>query len=235
MREISLHVLDLVRNSLEAGADWIEIEVRENRRADTLVVRVRDNGRGMDGEALRRAADPFYTTRSTRRVGLGLALFKAAAEQCGGELMLESREGEGTTVTVTFQHSHWDREPLGNMAATLIVILAGSPDLGLVYRHTVDGNTFEFSAGDARRRLEDVPIDYPKVLEWLEGYFRQSINNLYGGDRNDQVAGRTGSFTPEGAGRVAAAGGRCRNQGRRRHGDLRYRCRSPRGDGGHPG
>lgn len=185
MREISLHILDLVQNGLEAGASRVGIEVHEDRKSDALVVKVCDNGRGMTAEDVKQAVDPFFTTRSVRRIGLGLALLKLAAEQSEGKLKLESQVGEGTTVTASFRYSHWDRAPLGDMATTLMVILAGNPKLNLTYQHTVDQARFDFDTDEVRQRLEDVPINHPRVLDWLRDYFQQSINKLYRGDQID--------------------------------------------------
>jgi len=185
MREISLHVLDLIQNSLEAGANSIDIYVEEDRVADRLLVRVNDNGKGMDPQTLQQAADAFFTTRKTRRVGLGLALLKASAEQCDGKMNLESQKGVGTTVTITFRYSHWDRMPLGDMATTLMVVQAGHPDIQLKYHHWVDGRDFRFQTGEVCQRLGNVPINHPAVLDWLKGYLQQNIQNLYGGDCDD--------------------------------------------------
>jgi anti-sigma regulatory factor (Ser/Thr protein kinase) len=185
MHEISLHVLDLVQNSLEAGASSIEIHVEEDLAADLFRVSVKDNGRGMDAETLQQVTDPFYTTRSTRRVGLGLSLLKAAAEQCAGKMIVESQKGVGTTVTAVFRHSHWDRMPLGDMATTIMVILAGHPELVLIYRHQVDGKSFCFQLGEVRQRLENLPVNHPAVLHWLKDYLREAIQNLYGGEFDD--------------------------------------------------
>jgi hypothetical protein len=184
MQEISLYVLDVVQNCLAAGASRVEIEVVEDRASDVFRLTIRDNGRGMDAGARQRATDPFYTTRTTRKVGLGLPLLKAAAEQCGGGMRLSSAPGRGTTVEATFQHSSWDRAPLGDMASTLTVTLAGNPELELCYRHKVDGRVFEFRTEDAKEKLQGVPINLPSVLEWLKEYLQQAIKNLYGGDRN---------------------------------------------------
>jgi len=135
MRELSLHILDAMQNSLEAGATLIELTIEEDLKADRLTITVRDNGRGMAEEQLARIADPFFTTRSTRHVGLGIPLFKAAAEHCNGALTVTSRLGEGTTLQATFQHSHIDRAPLGDIAGTLLAVILGQKcDVHYVHR-----------------------------------------------------------------------------------------------------
>lgn len=181
MRELSLHILDLVENSLEAGATQVEIEIREDLKQDLFCFRVRDNGRGMDEDTLQHAADAFYTKRCTRKFGFGLPLLKAACERCEGKLVLESKPWQGTIVTATFRYSHWDRAPLGDIATTIFLVLAGRPDVKLYYRHWVDGKSFEFSSEEVKRRLGPVPLNHVAVLDWLKGYLAENIGHLYGG------------------------------------------------------
>jgi phosphoglycerate-specific signal transduction histidine kinase len=120
MRDISLHILDIVNNSLAAGADLIEILVVEETTADRLRLTIKDNGRGMDSELLDRVTSPFVTSRTTRRVGLGLSLLKAACDRSGGRLDIESEPGKGTTINACFKYSNIDRPPLGSVADTII-------------------------------------------------------------------------------------------------------------------
>jgi len=179
MRELSLHVLDLLENALEAGATQVEVEIREELAHDRLTLIVRDNGRGMDAETARRALDPFFTTRSTRHVGLGLPLLAAAARRCDGDLSLESAPGQGTTVTATFRHSHLDRAPLGDMAATLLAFLLsreGNPPQ-LRYRHWWDDTTFEFDSAAIQAEAGGLPFSYPPLRDWLHDYLRDSLNS----------------------------------------------------------
>ena len=115
MRELSLNVLDIAQNSIAAGASLTEITVEEDTAADRVVIIVKDDGRGMTPEQVRRVSDPFYTTRTTRKVGMGIPLFRMAAEMAGGGLTIDSTPGVGTTVTASFVRSHIDRMPLGDM------------------------------------------------------------------------------------------------------------------------
>ena len=126
MREIALHLLDLAENSVSAGAKNITIAICEDQRADKLTTSIADDGRGMDAETVKKVIDPFYTSRTTRKVGLGIPLFKGAAEDCNGTLTIASTPGLGTTVTATFQHSHIDRMPLGNLPETFLGLTVGS-------------------------------------------------------------------------------------------------------------
>lgn len=173
MRELALHVLDVVENSLRAGASLVEITVEEDSRADTLVITVRDDGEGMDEETLARALDPFFTTKTTRRVGLGLSLFREAARRTGGELEVRSTRGHGTTVVARFGRSHVDRQPLGDMASTVQAALAQNPRVDIVYLHRVDGEEYLFDTRHLRALLEDVPLNAPEVLSLVGSLIRE--------------------------------------------------------------
>lgn len=187
MEELALHILDLVQNSLAAGATEVVIEIKEDAAGDSLVITVTDNGSGMDQEFVRRVLDPFTTTRATRRVGLGLSLLAMAARQTGGDVQVSSEKGKGTTVTATFGLQHWDRPPLGDLPATLVTVLAGAPKLDLTYRHTVDGRTFTFRSREIKNRLGEVPINDPKVLTFLRRYLQEALTSLHGGGGDDDA------------------------------------------------
>jgi len=179
VRELSLHILDLVENSLAAGATEIEVMIEENLEKDRLTIIVSDNGRGMDAETARKALDPFFTTRTTRHVGLGLPLLKAAAERCDGRLTLESKPGKGTKVTVEFRRSHIDRAPLGNMPATLLTMLLSQRPVDIRYIHRLDGRQFMMDTREFRSALGEVPLSHPQVRGWLLDYIKQGEESLY--------------------------------------------------------
>lgn len=178
MRELSLHILDLLQNALEAGATQVDLNIVEDLAADRLTITVRDNGRGMDAETARQAVDPFFTTRTTRHVGLGLPLLAQAAELCEGGLTLQSACGQGTTVTASFRHSHLDRAPLGNIADTLLAFLLSKQEVRLRYRHQVNGKTFEFDTADLQAELGEVPLSHPQVWPWLGEYIAEGKAEL---------------------------------------------------------
>ena len=115
MRELSLHILDIAQNSIKAEAECLRIAVIEDLINDKLTIKIKDDGTGMDADTVKKVVDPFYTTRTTRKVGLGIPLFKLSAEQCGGYFEIKSQLGIGTEITAVFKHSHIDRVPLGNM------------------------------------------------------------------------------------------------------------------------
>ena len=135
MEDLSLHILDIVENSLRSDAKVIEISVVEDEEQDLLTLEIKDDGRGMDPEKAKRAADPFFTTKPGRRFGLGLALLAQAAREAGGAFGISSSPGAGTTVRATFGYGHPDRKPLGDIPATLQTLVAGHPEVGFVYEH----------------------------------------------------------------------------------------------------
>ena len=177
MRELSLHILDILQNSIEAGATLVELTIEEDLSTDRLAITVGDNGRGMSEAQVARIFDPFYTTRKTRHVGLGLPLFKVAAQRCNGDLTVNSQLGQGTTVRATFQHSHIDRAPLGDMTGTLLaVILANKCDLR--YIHRVDGKEFEFHTASLKAELGEIPLTQPAVRQWLQKFIAEGERDL---------------------------------------------------------
>lgn len=173
-------MLDLLENAIEAGATRIELTITDDSAEDRLTIEVADNGRGMTEQAIRRAADPFYTSRTTRHVGLGLPLLEAAARRCNGELTITSRPGAGTRVRATFQKSHIDRAPLGDMANTLLAVLLSEREVDLRYRHRVDDREFSFDTAEMREALQGVPFSHPAVRAWLEDFLREGYAELYG-------------------------------------------------------
>lgn len=180
MEEISLHVLDIAQNSVAAGARHIAISIREHTAADRLTVSITDDGGGINPEILSTAADPFTTTRTTRKVGLGLALLEAACRAAGGILTVTSGS-DGTCVTATFQLAHVDRAPLGDIASTLIALIAANPGIRISYEHEVNGREFTFDSDEAEECLEDLDVRSPLVLQWLHGYLDEHLDGLYQG------------------------------------------------------
>jgi len=188
MRELSLHILDILQNSIEAGATLVELTIEEDLVTDRLNITVDDDGRGMSEAQATRIFDPFYTTRKTRHVGLGLPLFKAAAERCNGDLIVTSQLGKGTTIRAAFQHSHIDRAPLGDVISTLLsFILANKCDLHYIHRvkkrrqedmgTQTHGDTetveFEFHTAAIKAEMGDVPLTHPQVRRWLQEFIAE--------------------------------------------------------------
>lgn len=178
LKELSLHILDLVQNSIGAGATEIKIKIIEDLGADRMEIIIEDNGRGMPEEFLENVLDPFTTTRTTRKVGLGLPLFQAAAQRCEGDLKITSEEEKGTKVKVTFRHSHIDRVPLGKIEDTIVTIIQGNPELDIYYYHAIDDQEFVFTTSEVRQRLEDVSLNEPAVIKFIEEYISENLAQL---------------------------------------------------------
>ncbi len=167
MLELSMHILDIAQNSLAAGATRVEIRVLEDWAEDVLRIEVRDNGRGISPETVARVTDPFFTSRTTREVGLGLPLLKDAAERCEGALEIQSEEGRGTAVCARFRLGHFDRAPLGDMAQTMEVLIAANPQIEFLYEHRVNGETYSLETREMKEVLGPVGLDDPAVLDFI--------------------------------------------------------------------
>lgn len=179
MRELSLHILDIAQNSIVAEADEIRIAIIEDSETDRLAICIKDDGKGMDAETLRKVVDPFYTTRTTRKVGLGIPMFKQAAEQCDGSFSITSDLGVGTKIIAEFKHSHIDRMPLGNMSDTLITIINSSDKIDLNYTHEVNNEKFTLCTRDIKKTLGELPITNLDVLIWLRDYIKENLEEIY--------------------------------------------------------
>jgi hypothetical protein len=174
MEDLSLHILDIVENSTMAGATLIEIVINENREKGLLEIIIRDNGPGMNKEMVDKVTDPFVTTRTTRRVGLGLSFFKQSAEEAGGHFDIQSEQGRGTEVKASFQTGHIDRKPLGDIGSTMISLILGNPEIDFVYESNLDGNEIEFDTREIREELGgSITITDPAVLDLIKGLFEE--------------------------------------------------------------
>jgi anti-sigma regulatory factor (Ser/Thr protein kinase) len=178
MRELSLHILDIAENSINAGANFIYITVDEQRNNNCVIICIEDNGPGIPNDMLNTITDPFVTTRTTRKVGLGLSLFEAAAKQCDGTFTIDSSPNKGTTVTATFAFDHIDRAPVGDMAATITTLMAGNPDIDFLYIHKINKTNFTLDTREIKRELEGVPLSEPAVIHQLTGLIRKELEKL---------------------------------------------------------
>jgi anti-sigma regulatory factor (Ser/Thr protein kinase) len=182
MKELALHILDLAQNSITAGADLIKITINESIQSDTLVIILEDNGCGMDIAQVEKVKDPFVTSRTSRKVGLGIPLMLAACQRCEGDLSIESQRNVGTKLVASFKRSHIDRAPIGNMTETIISLIIGSEKVDFIYEHTIDQEKFYFDTREIRETLgEEVPICSPEVLDWVKDYIEEGLSNLRGG------------------------------------------------------
>ena len=179
MRELSLNILDVAQNSITAGASLITIEVKENTVDKTMLIGIYDNGKGMSEEQVKSVVDPFFTTRTTRKVGMGIPLFKMAAEQTGGGLEIESELGVGTSVRAYFKTDSVDFTPLGDMASTVQMLITMNTDRDFVYKHTVNEKEFVADTREIKEILGDVPLDTYEVSQWLLEFIKENTEVLY--------------------------------------------------------
>jgi len=179
MQDISLHILDIIQNSIKAEATAISIVL--SAEDGFLNLMVKDNGIGMDQELLQKATDPFVTSRTTRRVGLGLPLLKDSAELAGGKLEIRSKPGEGTEVVASFRIDHIDRRPLGDLAETIISVVMSEPSIELEIELSSQKNTFVFNTAEIKNRLDGVSITELDIINWLKEYLKEGITETFGG------------------------------------------------------
>lgn len=137
MEELSLHILDIAENSIRAGATRIEIYIHEDAKNDVLTIKIKDNGAGMDKETLKKVRDPFFTTKASKKWGLGIPLLAHAARQSGGNIKIHSKPGAGTTLVATFAHSHIDRQPMGDIEETLKALIIANPGIDFAFKHRI--------------------------------------------------------------------------------------------------
>ena len=167
MQELSLNILDIATNSVRAGASKIEITVEKCTADKRLDITIEDDGCGMTPEQVEHVTDPFFTTRTTRSIGLGVPLFKMTAEMTGGSFEIRSQPGKGTVVTAHYHYGHIDMRPLGDLPATVTALIAGSPKIRFVYRYKVDGQEFVLDTDEIKAVLEGVDITSSEILTFL--------------------------------------------------------------------
>jgi anti-sigma regulatory factor (Ser/Thr protein kinase) len=178
MIELALHILDIAENSVRAGAKTVFIDITEDRMKDRLEIEIRDNGAGMDEATLEKAMDPFYTSKKVRRVGLGLPMLREAAIRAGGSFTIDSHVGVGTRVSVGFQLSHIDRQPLGDLAGAFMVLIAGNADVDFVCRHECGGRVFTLDTREIRSEMGDIPMNHTEVLRFIRQHIMEGLKDI---------------------------------------------------------
>jgi hypothetical protein len=178
MKTLSDHILDIVQNSISANATLIEIIVEEDKKKDLCILRIIDNGCGMNKEMLEQATNPFFTTRKTRKVGLGLSLLKQNAEMANGNLKIMSELNKGTEVEATFQHSNIDRPELGDVWNTFYLTMLGNKNIEFVYRHKTNNGEFEISSNEIKNSIEGVSMQQPEIREAITDLIRNNIKDI---------------------------------------------------------
>ncbi len=178
MNDLSMHVLDIVQNSITAGASLIGIEVSENIRKNTLTIRISDNGKGMSPEQLTQVANPYFTTRTTRKIGLGVPLFKQNAEMSGGSFNIESKTNKGTAVTAVFGYNHLDRPPLGNMANAIMLLVSANPSIDFIYTYRYNAQTYIFDTREVKEAISPIPVNEPQIIRMLTEMIRENCKDI---------------------------------------------------------
>ena len=181
MKELSLNILDITQNSISANASLVTVSVIKDSKSNLLTLSIEDNGKGMSEDFLRNVCDPFTTTRTTRKVGMGIPLLKMAAEQAGGKFEIKSEVGVGTVVLATFQLDNIDRIPLGDVGQTMSALASCNEHVDFIYRHTADGQEFCFDTKEIKEALGGVPLNEPDVVIWMQEYIREGIQSINGG------------------------------------------------------
>ncbi len=178
MEELSLHIIDLVENSKRAGAKNIKVEIKMWEREDLMCLSVLDDGCGMEKDEAIKALNPFYTTKTEKKVGLGIPLLKQNAEMCGGSFELKSEKGKGTFVKACFKLSHIDRPPLGEIDDTILTLIVGSPEFNIEFEVSYDENEFFISTKELKEILGSVPLCNPEVIRFLKNYIFEGLSFL---------------------------------------------------------
>ena len=175
MKEIALHILDLMENSVRAKATVIKLTIRESLSNNIYSVCIEDNGVGMSPKFVARVTDPYTTTRSTRKVGLGLPLIKMNTERAGGGLSIESEEGRGTRLSFWYAHDNWDRPPLGDISGTIVMLCANNEDKRIIYKHITDSGEYIFDTMEVKEALGDMSINNYDIIKYLKEMINENI------------------------------------------------------------
>ncbi len=178
MKDLALHILDILQNSVTAGATLVKLQIDEIPAKDEYLVSFIDNGKGMDAKMVQHVTDPFFTTRTTRKVGLGLPLLKQNAERTGGSMTIQSEPGKGTEVDVRFVYSHIDRLPTGDISGTLALTVSSYPAINFIYTHTTPEGTFIFDTIEIKETLGDLPINNPQVIAFMKDLISDNLKEI---------------------------------------------------------
>lgn len=185
MRDLSLHILDIVQNSITALASNINVRISVDPKREFLILEIEDNGVGMGGDLAVKAEDPFVTSRTTRKVGLGIPLLKESALKCNGNFNIFSEKNEGTKIIAAFKVSHIDRLPIGEIGETLVAAISANPHITFILKLNSEKGFFRLDTGEIVKTLGDVSITEFEVLKWLKEYIDEGIKNIFGGVLNE--------------------------------------------------
>jgi hypothetical protein len=187
MKDISMHILDIVQNSINAKADLIEIEINEKlNKENTFIIRIRDNGTGISSENLDKVNDPFFTT-GEKKTGLGLSLLEQNARMTGGYLNIESGNGTGTSITACFGYDHIDRQPLGEIATTIGGLIRANPKIDFVYIHAVNDRNFKLDTRQVKVEIGNIRINNSRIISFLQEMIHENLEELNQATKNEIV------------------------------------------------
>jgi len=178
MEDLSLHILDIAENSIQARAKNISISIQENMQKDILSLDINDNGCGMDEKTLKEALNPFFTTKKERRFGLGLSMLAESARAANGQFSIESKPGKGTHIRATFQASHIDRKPLGDISTTLLTLIIGNPEIDIVYTHTLDRFNYLLDTQKIKKQMNGIPLSSPEGMKFIRKNIKEGFKRL---------------------------------------------------------
>ncbi|MFZ4399026.1 MAG: ATP-binding protein [Bacteroidales bacterium] len=167
MKELSLHILDILQNSITAGADLIELIINENKVENLYSIIIKDNGKGMSSEMLAKVTDPFFTSRTTRKVGLGIPLLKQNAERCGGSFSINAELNKGCILKAIFQHNNIDRPILGDIAGTFVLTVASNERIRFIYSHTTEKGKYIFDTKEVKDAMDGISINQAQIIRYL--------------------------------------------------------------------
>ncbi len=179
MKELALHLLDITQNSVRAEATEISIIVNENVKDNQLIIIIQDDGKGMPEELVQTIKNPFVTSRTLRKVGLGIPLLNQLCEECAGSLEVESILGKGTKVTAIMQYNHIDRLPIGDMPSTLTTLILAKPEIEYYYKHIYNEKDFIFDTKEIKKLLEGAPISDLEIIHWIGNYLKENIDEIH--------------------------------------------------------
>lgn len=182
MKELSLNILDILENSIKAEAKNIRLLIDDDDVKDMLYIEVSDDGVGMDDEMTSKVFDPFVTSSTNKKVGLGLPLLKYEAESCDGFVKVESKKNQGTKVSIMFKKSHIDRPPLGDIASSVVTVFLTHPEINFEYIHVHNGRQFSISSEELHEAAGD-SFDSPLIIKGIHELITSSLNSLYGGEQ----------------------------------------------------
>jgi hypothetical protein len=179
MKELSLHILDIIQNSIVAEANFIEIELIDNKAENIYSISIKDNGKGMSAEMLANVTDPYCTSRTTRKVGLGIPLFKQNAERAGGYLTITSELGKGTLLKAVFQHDNLDRPMMGDISGVIILTVAANENIRFVYTHKTESGEYVFDTDEIKEALDGISMNQPQVIRYLKEMIEENLTEIH--------------------------------------------------------